>query len=121
MQIVVKMFRNCFLVFLLVAGPAFADMDYKCLADCKNNGGVTQACMTQCNYTAPTGLSKAKRPPGTAHNEFSAPVAVDATIVPEKMAVSTESSNPPNMQCVQACMKEKLQYSLCEKRCVPEK
>ncbi len=110
--------RVVMLCALAYAAPAFADMDYKCLADCKNSGGRTQTCMETCDYNAPKALSKTDAPAGTAHNEFTAPVEAGNTLVlhPPKLGPTPK----PDARCVQECVADKLQYSLCEKRCTPQ-
>lgn len=110
--------RFAFALLALWALPAFADMDYHCLSDCKNDGGSTPQCMTQCTYAPPLAKTDAAKPDGTTHKEFVAPVPVGSQVVVTPMVqMPVGSSLTTNFSCVQACMKQNLQSSLCQERC----
>lgn len=110
--------RSWVLFVLLVATPAFADTDYKCLADCKNNGGSSQICLKDCSFV-PNEQPKPVVPAGHAHDEFAAPVPVGAVTMPPRNMPNAKKIEP-DARCVQDCARSGMQYTLCEKRCLPK-
>jgi len=121
--------RLVFGLILFFSAPAFADMDYACLANCKNKGSITQVCMQQCVYSPPVAAFAVGKGIGNTHKEFVAPVSVGSQVVsvqphysssyaPSTIARSvTGSKVEKSAQCVQLCMQQKMQYSLCQARC----
>lgn len=109
------------LIAIAFSAPAWADMDYHCLTSCKNSGKQTVICMDQCRYKeAPTKAATGKAE-GDAHKEFVAPVPVGSRVAPAVTRSTTASMLSMDHVCVQACMQEDLQYSLCQQRCTVDR
>ena len=124
------MLRRLLLLFaLLFPATAFADMDYMCLKTCKDTGKITQVCMQECSYqpNSPAQTPKVVTPAGEQHKEFTPLTAPGQSQVVTGMAGAppassvgktiTGSENSKKTQCMQDCLLQKLQYSLCQQRC----
>jgi hypothetical protein len=111
--------RKTFLFLVMIAclpGIALADLDYRCLSDCKNDGKQTQDCIKECTYSSSV-APKPKKGLGAAHKELKAPVPVGAqTIILKPKAVSSPNATP-DYTCLSACMRDGMQYALCNERC----
>ncbi|MBY0408172.1 MAG: hypothetical protein K2Q01_10805 [Rickettsiales bacterium] len=114
------MLRRCWLIGLLCLPlPALADTDYRCLSECKNQGGQTAACMQQCTYYKPV-VATSTAHEGDAHREFSTPVPVGARSAPKAevaMQKDMVGRGAQNFTCVQDCLKRHIQSTLCQAQC----
>lgn len=86
---------------------AAADTDYSCLNHC-NSGD----CMKQCSYNT-EGVDK-KNPAKNPHNPFPDQYVANGITLPKPTAAKQLEKDFP---CVSACLKEGMQYGLCQERC----
>lgn len=106
-------------VFFITFIPnmASAEIDYRCLNNCVNNGANTSVCMPKCSYTmrnksTTSPAHKAKKDP---HNQFSTIESTESIIIKPHQTQNTHSTD--NYYCISNCLKEKLQYNFCEDKC----
>lgn len=104
------------MALLCLAAPARADMDYQCLASCKNTGNETQSCMDQCRTAQAAPVNKkGKQEAGSAtHKQFDAPKTASAVLLPVK---EKKIETRTDYTCMQSCLAQRLQYGLCQQRC----
>lgn len=123
MTIPVKMLPRlaAILSVLLVSTPAWADIDYRCLTLCKNAGGITGACVNQCSYTPKAKTATPKGQEGKAHNTFDAPVSPSvAAATPRTVKPPVDRTLNTSHVCIQSCMRDGLQYGMCEAQCTED-
>ena len=107
---------------MLVVSQARADTDQRCLSACINGGQGASVCMPQCTYNAkPKGDAAAA---ADDQDVTTNPYRVLDTLTPvEGSVVVSEPQRPASQQaaldrsCVETCLKQGLQYDLCNQRC----
>ena len=116
------------LALLLAAGPARADLDQKCLADCANAGHDASVCLPQCSYNlkpkitaaAPAAAAQEDEAAGS-YSVLTAPRPVDnpgALDVPRTGPIKTAA--PIDRTCLAACLHKNFQYDLCNETCAKQ-
>lgn len=106
---------------LFSSNMAKADLDYKCLNNCVNNGANTSICMTKCTYGTDSKSSKIsdqeiKKNP---HNQFS-PLELEGNRMEFKQKKQQIKKTTINYPCLSKCLQEKSQYQFCEAQCSAE-
>ncbi|HEU0117739.1 MAG TPA: hypothetical protein VFR09_03820 [Alphaproteobacteria bacterium] len=132
------------LIFLTVHS-ARADVDYRCLNLCKNNGQPTSVCMTQCSYNVPHAANVAPPPvmnsgvvtqsitpkatindpiaeayPVPNHNLLGTLRQGDDTILLQPHTAATSTSDNPDRDytCLNQCLQNGMRYQLCNESCL---
>lgn len=108
-----------FIILIACAAPALADIDYSCLNACIRNGDGSGNCMKSCTYIPPLkerGLTRG--PKKDAHDQFSSLHRSDKIRI-EKKAITPELLNK-NYSCVMTCLKNGMQYQLCQNACTAQ-
>lgn len=114
--------RNKFdslIVGMLVAGlsaPAWADTDYQCLNACVNGGETSPACMTRCSYKTSGAETSNRNVKRKGYEQFSVPVPTNKIVVPNAKD-NNVSNTRKDFACFDQCLKQGLQYQLCEEKC----
>ncbi len=102
------------LVIICVPKAAFADVDYKCLNACANDGIITPVCMNKCSYGAEKSSDLSdKKIRQDPHNQFS-------NIPSDRLKGENNNSSTKDYTCLPKCLKEKSQYKFCEEKCAAE-
>ena len=106
------------IIFLLLALPAQADTDYQCLRQCVEKKEISSpACMEQCSYgIPPKSIIKHYN-----KKEFSTITPDDGSLLIKKNLPRAIVIVSKDYACQRQCLKEGMQYALCEKRCITKK
>lgn len=128
MSLVMKKITKILLLFLVIfagCAPSYADTDYKCLRDCNNSSTsnvskvTPAACLKSCTYVAEGARKKSARASKNSarnrYNEFSEQYKGGGLAAPEAKTSTVEPAK--NYQCLSSCLKDGLQYQLCQTRC----
>ena len=102
------------LVIVCMPIAAFADVDYKCLNACANDGITTSICMHKCSY----GVEKlpdlsGKKIKQDPHNQFS-------NVSSDRIKDESYNSATKDYTCLSKCLSNKSQYKFCEEKCATE-
>jgi len=103
--------RWALLLAILISAPAWADVDYRCLQACVNEGATSAVCLGKCSYNqSPVPAAK------STHEVFAAPKPAGNAVVlaPKSIAKAAQSED---YICLAICGQSGLQYVLCEERC----
>jgi hypothetical protein len=111
----------------VVASPAHASTDYRCLNMCVNGGKGSQECMAQCTYDQKKAQTKShidavKPLPPDPHNTFRAPVPVaqgqaPPTVDPRLKKALALGKPQKDYACYQQCVQSGLQIKMCDEQC----
>ncbi len=100
-----------------LATPVWADTDYQCLNSCVNSGETSAKCLQKCSYKNSKNEAENRTAKRKGYEQFAAPVPTKKIILPNSMSKSGVKSNK-DYACFDQCLKQGLQYQLCEEKCV---
>lgn len=110
-------FCIAFCGLLLMATPAYADLDQKCLSQCFSGGNSSASCLPFCTYNLKPTQLQPNAPGviiGQSHKLLEAPVPSSELLLSSPAVGKAPSKD---YACVNQCVKDGWQYNLCEQRC----
>ncbi len=103
---------------LYLPATAWANLDYKCLSDCKVSGEVSAVCMAKCSYEMQdTSVQNANQEQEEdPYNQFSDMESKPSTIKEHYNSIHQQNGSTYYI-CMPECLKNNLQYKFCEEKC----
>jgi len=103
--------------FAVADTNAVKNMDYHCLSLCKNGGGATDQCISQCSYVDTTKV-KSKRPKTKkdAHKQFN-DLHLETNILPPKPRTTLPEPGTDYV-CINQCLQSQMAYQYCQNHCL---